>query len=236
MIFTVPMKPINVDGELQFSYAINTKKGQIIKREDWLEQPNLNNIEYYPGNNKIAKSLNNYIMTQGKIKVTYTWEDGEISEEDIEEYKKLCADLNVEDPYANWSDGNNSISWILEYPACVKDWTDRSLAWEPKTKTASLEILEDDTVILCVLQENFGWDYKNVDLDPGEEIDCEKKENLNYLFFGNDCLITVQSPDVVGETFTYQAKQNEIKELTSNKCTIKNTSDKPCKVVLLCKS
>ncbi len=188
MIFTVPMKPINVDGELQFSYSINTKKGQIIKREDWLEQPNLNNVEYYPSNNKIAKSLNNYIMLKGKIKITYTWEEADnITEADVTEFKNLCAEFNPEDSYANWENGENSLFCTLKYPACINEWTERSLAWELKSKTASLEILEDGTEILCVLQDAFGWEFKNVDLKPQESIETNKNTNLCYLFFGDKC-------------------------------------------------
>jgi hypothetical protein len=237
MIFTVPMKPINVDGELQFSYSINTKKGQIIKREDWLEQPNLNNVEYYPSNDKIAKSLNNYIMLKGKIKITYTWEEADnITEADVTEFKNLCAEFNPEDSYANWENGENSLFCTLEYPACINEWTERSLAWELKSKTASLEILEDGTEILCVLQDTFGWEFKNVDLKAQESIETNKNSNLCYLFFGDKCEISVPSSNLEEEAFIYNAKQYEVKQLTSSKCFIKNTSDNPCKIVMLCKS
>lgn len=237
MIFTIAFTPHNIDGKLQFSYSKDAKKDQMIKRESWDEQANLDHIEYYPSNDKITKSLNNYIMLKGKIKVTYTWEESDnITEADITEFKNLCAELNPEDPYANWEDAENSVSWILEYPACINEWKERSLAWELKCKTASLEVLEDGTEILCVLQDEFGWEYKNVDLKPQESIETNKNSNLCYLFFGDNCEISVPSPDVVGETFTYQAKKHEIKEFISSKCFIKNTSDNPCKVVMLCKS
>ena len=237
MIFTIPFTLHNIDGRLQFSHSVDSKKDQMIKRESWDEQANLGHIEYYPSNNKITKSLNNYIMLKGKIKVTYTWEESDnITETDITEFKNLCAELNPEDIYANWEDAENSVSWTLEYPACINNWQERSLAWELKCKTASLEVLEDGTEILCVLQDNFGWEFKNVDLKPQESIETNKNSNLCYLFFGDSCEISVPSPDVVGETFTYHAKQYEVKELTSSKCFIKNTSDNPCKVVMLCKS
>ena len=237
MIFTIPFTAHNIDDELQFSYSTDSKKGQMIKRESWDEQANLDHIEYYPSNNKITKSLNNYIMLKGKIKVTYTWEEADnITEADVTEYKNLCAELNLEDSYANWEDGENYISWTLEYPACVNEWKERSLAWELKCKSASLELLEDDTQILCVLQNSFGWEFKNVDLKPQESIETNKNTNLCYLFFGDKCEISVPSLDVEEETFIYNAKQYEVKELTSSKCFIKNTSDNPCKIVMLCKS
>ena len=71
MIFDIPFEPHNINSELQFSHSVNSKIGQMIKRESWEEQTNLDHIEYYPSNNKITKSLNNYIMLKGKIKVTY---------------------------------------------------------------------------------------------------------------------------------------------------------------------
>ena len=238
MIFTIPFTPHNIDGELQFSYSTDSKKGQMIKRESWEEQSNLDHIEYYPSNNKITKSLNNYIMLKGKIKVTYTWEEpDDITEADITEFKNLCAELNPEDSYANWEDGENSISWTLEYPACINEWQERSLAWELKSTTASLEILEDKTEILCVLQDSFGWEYKNIDIQPNESVETKRQlGGFCYLFFGDKCTVTVPSPDVINENFIYHAKQYEVKELTSSKCFIKNITDEPCKIVMLCKS
>lgn len=238
MIFTIPFKPHNIDGQLQFSYSVDSKKGQMIKRESWDEQANLDHIEYYPSNDKITKSLNNYIMLKGKIKVTYTWdEEDNITEADVTEFKNLCAELNLEDSYANWEDGENSVSWTLDYPACVNEWKERSLAWELKCKSASLELLEDDTQILCVLQDSFGWEFKNIDIQPNETVETERQiGGLCYLFFGNKSTITVPSPDVINEVSIYHARQYEVKELNSSKCFIKNISDEPCKIVMLCKS
>ena len=229
--FSVPMMSVNVDDELQFSHSVNTESGHIIKREFWEEQPNMDYVEYYPTNNKISKCLNNYIMLSGKIKVSYTWnEEDNITQEDITQYKNLMSELNPEDSYANWEEGDNSIAWTLEYPACVKEWRERSLAWELKTQGASIEILEDETELLCVLQHSFGWAYKNVDLNPEEQIETEKNSYKCYLFFGNKCEVTS-----VNNMYPVTVEKYEVIELTNEKCVVRNISNKPCKVVMLCK-
>jgi len=232
MIFDIPFEPHNINSELQFSHSVNSKIGQMIKRESWEEQTNLDHIEYYPSNNKITKSLNNYIMLKGKIKVTYTWEEADnITEADIIEYKNLCATLNPEDSFAIKEDGENSFAWTLEYPACINEWQERSIAWELKCKTASMEILEDDTEILCVLQNSFGWEFKNIDIQPNATVETNKQTDKCYLFFGDACTISLPSSDA-----TYTAQKYEVKKLTSSKCFVKNTSSEPCKLVMLCKS
>ena len=93
-----------------------------------------------------------------------------------------------------------------------------------------IEILEDETELLCVLQHSFGWAYKNVDLNPEEQIETEKNSDKCYLFFGNKCEVTS-----VNNMYPVTVEKYEVIELTNEKCVVRNISNKPCKVVMLCK-
>jgi len=118
----------------------------------------------------------------------------------------------------------------------VTEWTERSANYELSSDKASIESMQDDTIIICCLQNDYGYKFYNVDLQPNQSIETTKKGNINYLLVGEQCEVTVPSPDVVGENFKYIFNQYDCKKLSSDKCFVKNVSDKICRVVMICKS
>ena len=227
------IKNINIENEFQLT-VVKGNIGAEISRTEIAEQPNFDKIEYLD-NYKINKSLTNYLFMEGKVKVSYEWEADEISKADVDKIEELYAD-NPEDAYSKATRTDNSYGYEIDYGGYVKEWRERSTDYELATNKASLKSIEDNTIIICCLQNDYGYKFYNVDLEPNETIETEKLGNINYLLVGNKCEVTVPSPDVVGEEFKYNFDQYDCKKLSSQKCFIKNLSDKICRVVLLCKS
>lgn len=227
------IKNANIQDEFQISIV----KGNIgceISRTEIHEQPNFDKIEYLD-DYKINKSLTNYLFMEGKVKVSYEWEADEISKADVDKIEELYAD-NPEDSYANRIKTDNFYGYEIDYGGYVKEWRERSADYELSTNKASMKAIEDDTIIICCLQNNYGYKFYNVDLDPNETIETPKMGNINFLLVGNKCEVTVPSPDVIGEEFKYNFDQYDCKKLSSQKCFVKNVSDKVCRVVMLCRS
>ena len=63
--------------------------------------------------------------------------------------------------------------------------------------------------------DDYGWTFKNVDLDPGETVETNKEGSDCYILAGNECEVTVNSPDTVGEEFKYHFNQYDCKKLTT---------------------
>ena len=229
MIFTMEnIKLVNIDNEFQLS-VLSGKNGQLIRRAEFDEQPYFDKIEYLE-NYKIYKSLNNYLFMKGKIKIFYEWETDEIAQTDIDKIQELYLS-NPEDSYANKFLTDNSYGFEIDMNGYVTEWNERSINYELATNKAGIESLQDDTIMICCMQNNYGYKFYNVDIQPNESIETNKIGNTTYLLVGEKCEVTV--PDT-GKTHTFE--QYDCKKLTSNKCFIKNVSDKICRVVMICKS
>ena len=183
MIFTMEnIKWLNLDNEFQLT-VLSAKNGQLISRHELDEQPNFDKIEYLDGY-KINRSLNNYLFMQGKIKVSYEWETDEITKADVDKYEEINAN-NPEDPQTNKTITDNSYAYEIDMNGYVTEWRERSANYDIASNKATIESLQDDTIVVCCLQNSYGYKFYNVDIQPNETIETEKLGNINYLLFGN---------------------------------------------------
>ena len=218
----------NIDGEFQLS-ILAAKTGQTISRTDISEQPNFDKIEYLE-DYKINKSLNNYLFMKGKVKVCYEWDETNgIEQRDVDKIIELNRQ-NPEDKNAIETLTDNSYCYEIDYGGYVTEWRERSTNYELSSHKSSITSLQDDTVLICCLQEDYGYKFYNVDIQPNESIETNKIGDTTYLLVGEECEVTVPATN---KTHTFN--QYDCKKLTSNNCSIKNISDNICRVVMICK-
>tara|TARA_R100000773_G_C4198425_1_gene101752 strand:+ start:226 stop:918 length:693 start_codon:yes stop_codon:yes gene_type:complete len=218
----------NIDGEFQLS-ILAAKTGQTISRTDISEQPNFDKIEYLE-DYKINKSLNNYLFMKGKVKVCYEWDETNgIEQRDVDKIIELNRQ-NPEDKNAIETLTDNSYCYEIDYGGYVTEWRERSTNYELSSHKSSITSLQDDTVLICCLQEDYGYKFYNVDIQPNESIETNKIGDTTYLLVGEECEVTVPATN---KTHTFN--QYDCKKLTSNNCSIKNISNNICRVVMICK-
>ena len=218
----------NIDGEFQLSILV-AKTGQTISRTDISEQPNFDKIEYLE-DYKINKSLNNYLFMKGKVKVCYEWDETNgIEQRDVDKIIELNRQ-NPEDKNAIETLTDNSYCYEIDYGGYVTEWRERSTNYELSSHKSSITSLQDDTILICCLQEDYGYKFYNVDIQPNESIETNKIGDTTYLLVGEECEVTVPATN---KTHTFN--QYDCKKLTSNNCSIKNISNNICRVVMICK-
>jgi len=218
---------VKVDDTLQLSF-LKGNVGDLLVRHKLEEQPHFNRIAYLD-NYKIQKNLTNYILLNGKIKVSYEWQDDEnINQQDIDK----ILDINksyLEEASATHIVKNNSYSYSGSYNGDVSSWSDRSYEYELASSVAKIESLEDDTIMLCTLTKEYGWKRKNIDIPPNETVTYTKEDDTTYLLTCDTCEVTVE-----GNTHTFD--KYDVKKLTKdNEYSIKNVSNKICKAVVVCR-
>lgn len=218
----------NIDGEFQLS-ILAAKTGQTISRTDISEQPNFDKIEYLE-DYKINKSLNNYLFMKGKVKVCYEWDETNgIEQRDVDKIIELNRQ-NPEDTNAIETLTDNSYCYEIDYGGYVTEWRERSTNYELSSHKSSITSLQDDTILICCLQEDYGYKFYNVDIQPNQSIETNKIGDTTYLLVGEECEVTVPATN---KTHTFN--QYDCKKLTSNNCSIKNISNNICRVVMICK-
>ena len=220
-------KYLNVDDNFQLSF-LKGNVGDLVIRHKLDEQPHFDKITYLD-NYKIQKNLDNYILLNGKIKVSYEWQDDEnISQQDVDkilEINRLCA----EEKNVVHTIGKNSYSFVLLYNGDVAEWSDRSYKYALASSVVKVESLEDETVMLCTLTKEYGWKIKNIDIPPNASVTYIKEDDTTYLLACDTCEVTI-------EDNTHTFNKYDIKKLTKdNEYSIKNVSDKICKAIVICR-
>lgn len=226
MIFNINQGPArNIENKFQYG-VLYGKKGDLIERSLWEEQPRLDEVEYYPDNNKIHKRLNKLIFVEGKIKVTYQWEDDEgITQDDVNQWKSLMESNNPEQQFVVCTETNNSISYELQYPNVLNDWTPISMSWELKCNRASIEVMQDNTNIFCILNNSVDVKLKSIDIPAGETKDLKQ---ACYVYFSQNCEITKEGSDIV-----HTIPKHSLKKLKNQKRIIKNIANTTATLVMI---
>ena len=78
--------------------------------------------------------------------------------------------------------------------------------WHPKVSEAGIEILEDNTVLVCPMQYQRGWSFSRAVLLDGESLEIFKE--------GTDCYIVAGEELVVDETKQIQPLKAKAFKLT----------------------
>lgn len=213
--------------ENKFQYAVlQGNTGNSIVRHLWTEQPRLDEVEYHPDNNKIHKRLNKLIFVEGKIKVTYQWEDDEgITQDDVNQWKSLMESNNPEHTLSVCTETDNSISYEIEYPNVLNDWTPISISWELKCNRASIEVMQDNTNIFCILNNSVDVKLKSIDIPAGE---TKELNQACYVYFSQNCEITKEDSKVI-----HTIPKQSLKKLKNEKRIIKNIADTTATLVMI---
>ena len=138
------IKNVNIENEFQLT-VVKGNVGAEISRTEIAEQPNFDKIEYLD-DYKINKSLTNYLFMEGKVKVSYEWEADEITKADVDKIEELYAD-NPEDSYKNTTRTDNFYGYEIDMKGYVKEWRERSTNYELATNKASIESMQDLSLI-----------------------------------------------------------------------------------------
>ena len=223
MIFNIPFKVINIDNKIQMSISEGATIGQKIARESFLEHAK--DIDGNPihtqveGKPYLITSSNNYFLIEGKIRVTYTWEEGdEFDLTHLNEFEDIINEVAAAPDSLTRT--TNSIAGDYLCTEMSGGWGVSAPRIEPNCSQASVEILTAQTVILCPMQYEAGWTFEKIDIPVGGTITSTKVGTEEYLFFGQSCRI--------GATVI---NKHDTKKQTSLNLDITNNSDRFCRLV-----
>ena len=97
----------------------------------------------------------------------------------------------------------------------------RSTNYELSSHKSSITSLQDDTILICCLQEDYG--YKFIMLIYSLMVNRNNQiGDTTYLLVGEECEVTVPATNKTHTFNQYDCK------LTSNNCSIKNISNNIC--------
>lgn len=230
MIFGIGFSVLNVGNDIQISISENTKAGQRIKRESAEEyiQDMTGNflIRQHPEHKFLIGANANYALFAGGVKIKYTWDENspEFKDEHLQTYLDIMDDnaktFEKDFDKNNLTYGPGFVQHKIYHDYRLGNWHTPPLVWEPYCTTAEVEILLDDSVLLCPMQHYSGWKYEHVDIMPGKTIESSRPAQKTYIVFGQRC--TVQGED--SPEITHVEKHTTKQQTSSN---LKITNESP---------
>jgi len=227
MILTVPFDLKNIANKLQLSVTKDTKIGHKIVRENHSEHVKDGNGNFIhtqvEGKPYLITSSNNYFLIEGKIRITYTWEEGdEFDLTHLNEFEDIINEVAATPETLTRT--TNSITGDYTCTEMLGDWSVSAPRIEPNCLKSSVEILTAQTVIICPMQYEAGWTFEKIDIPVGGTITSTKVGTEEYLFFGQSCTIGATG-----------INKHDIKKQTSENLDITNNSDRFCRLLRIYK-
>jgi hypothetical protein len=164
------------------------------------------------------------------VKLRYDWVDAdEFNSNHVDEFAKLVNDnlQHADSSSAAYDFLDTGLNYIeAEYTATESngDWRKSGVGIEPNCLKGSVEIKQDDTIIICPMQYQAGWTMEMKDIPVNGTINSPKVGSEMYLFFGQDC-----------EVNSISINKHDVKKQTSDALSIENKSSKFCRLVRIYK-
>ena len=233
MIFDIIFERVqNIENKIQVSIAKYTKKGMKGVAEsfdEYMKDAEGNLIqEDHPEKSYLIKSPDNYFIMKGKVRVWFKWKEGDPFQ--AEHVASWNEEGNKEHPgfetLINEKVTSDTVSATYEASHTTGSDFESPLAkWHPKVSEAGVEILEDNTVLVCPMQYQRGWSFSRAVLLDGESLDIFKE--------GTDCYIVAGEELTVDETKKIESLKE--KKITSTKITVVNNSGTFCVIAKMFK-
>ena len=227
MIFGIGFDVINVENKIQLSISIDTKVGQKIALEgDEKVKDTLGTTleTQHPTHNFLVNTGNNYFLLNGSIKVRYEWKDGDVFTDDNWGTLKAILEQDSDFNRCTYTSGSGFAEGVTTLGTAASDWKEPPMKYEPDCSKKIVEIMEDETIVLCPMQHETGWSFKKADVVVGGSITATKEGTDCFVVFGQDC-------EIGGAAVS----KNSIKKLTSSSITVENKSNKLCRLVKIYK-
>ena len=232
MIFDIVFDTVkNIENKIQMSIAKDTKAGQKIVSESLAEYPkdkDGNDISVvHPDKPYLWKNTDNYFLMKGAIKTWFKWKEGDpFQAEHVDDYLAVQTNLNSDFvSKVNYTCIDGQINCSAAYhPTSTSKFKSSILDWRPKVSESGLEITADNTVLVCPMQYETGWNFAHADIVNGGSITINKQGTDCYFMSGEEVTTGSQTIDAL-----------ETKKLTSNSVTLTNNSGTFTKVILIYK-
>jgi len=181
----------------------------------------------------LYERTNSYVLLNGTIKIEFNIsEEDNITNADIDFFKDS---MKLETTYTDTIIETSPTQISATYKELHKSngWNILPLAYEIKCNKSSVNFLEDNTELFCLVNLDM-WETRTISIKANEEITLNKPEIVQeqgatcYLFVAETSKITS------GEVVKDLPKYGTIK-VKSNIIRIKNTSNKPMKAIVVYK-
>lgn len=216
------------------------QRGNIVKAEGSAGYHNADARDFH-ANTTILQQLGNIVHISGSTKQDYTWDDGDYTEEQIDEAISLFKseannpNLSTPVPFTLTKDfANNKLTLELKNAETrvYTDWSNgHQRKWKFNLPYTRLEIMDDNMSYLCynVTSDNpNAWSYNENNIAPGETLTIAKRgKKYNIVLFSLDA-IQVQD-DKTEKTLTAWNSYN----IDSNEIVVKNTGSDNIIVMML---
>lgn len=229
MAFFANFQPLLVgvyDDEISIAHFRPNNNGKFIGR-DSIENAHHGGgyPEFHPTLSNVIKNTVGHVYTHGTYEIVFEWPEGEVTEQEIDQYIALVDSYNL--PAGRWdvskTDKPNVITvTITNTVPQISDWSPNVIGgveWIPGAPKITLNNRSDESQYICVtrlgnLYSVYSYDCRTI--EPGEQYIVERPES-------EKCFVVFSEDLAAGEK---QLTAFKGYKLTSPTLEITNTSDR----------
>ena len=179
------------DNELYITYFPPNNNGKVIGRTS------LENVhhsggapEEHPTLSKVIKNTSGHVFLNGSFTFEWQWPDGDITEQEIDEYIDLVNSTTTPGLFTVSKDINKIVLALSDANFAIPDWSDQTLPWHPKAPYAKITNTSDVSEYICVTRLNGIYNQYTFDqrtIEPNETIQFDRPigEKCFILFTGD---------------------------------------------------
>ena len=214
-----------IDDEFQI-VVVEGNQGDVASRTEKSEINEIGKQTFDTESSNILKTPSILSVLEGGVEVSFSWEDDDVSESDIQRLNSLTendylkngsfTETSVEEAMAN-----KSYKATYTFGNNFETLQDKGFSWGLYAKYGEVKATQDNTKLICFLPKVDGYSGSILDIGVGETKTINKSDNLMYLFFSQNCSISGT-----------QINQYDIKRLNSSSVDIKNESETTARIMV----
>jgi hypothetical protein len=185
------------DNELMVSHFLPNNNGKIFGRDS------LDNVHHSGGSpedhpilSNVMKNTNGHVFLNGSFKFEWEWPEGDVTEQEIDDYRDLIANLPFASVYVVEKATNKVIITMANANFEIPDWSGHPMPWHPKAPFVKLTATSDESEFVCVSRLNGTFDtytFEQRTIEPGETLTLTRPDcDTCYFMFSGHVLKDTQ--------------------------------------------
>lgn len=205
------------DNELSVAHFPPNNSGKVFGR-DSLEnvQHTGGNPEVHPTLSSVMKNTTGHVFLNGSFKFEWEWPEGDVTEQEIDDYIDLIANLPFASVYAAEKVANKVRITMTNANFEIPDWSGQPMPWHPKAPVVKLTATSDESEFVCVTRLNgtyTNYTFEQRTIEPGETLALTRPDCDTCYFMFSDHV--VKGAQVLMSKKLYKVTSESL-EITNN--------------------
>lgn len=181
------------DNELYVSHFPTNNNGKVLGRDSLENVHHSGGVpEDHPSLSNVIKNTNGHVFLNGSFTFEWEWLEGGVSEQEIDDYLDLIANLPISTPFVATKGTDKVTITLADANFPIADWIGQPMPWHPKAPIAKLTATSDESEFVCVSRLNGTFNtytFEQRTIEPGETLTLTRPDCDTCYFMFSDHVV-----------------------------------------------